>query len=144
VEAQPPRCFQLFPQLIDVYNLAQPHRGRTVEQRERHVGLWKLLPDELKHQQLVEIRVQQGAGYRVQFPVVIVRASGKVDNHNVSTLLGLPPVCCFSACSLKAQSRGFLPFQANFLQSAADVRSKSEVRLYENGIPAHCRDAAMK
>jgi hypothetical protein len=42
-----------------------------------------MLPDELEHQQFVEIRVQQGPGNRVEFPVVVVRPLGEVDDHFV-------------------------------------------------------------
>ena len=45
-----------------------------------------MLPDELEHQQLVEIGIQQGTRDRIQFPVMIVRAPGDIDNHNVTTL----------------------------------------------------------
>jgi hypothetical protein len=44
-----------------------------------------VLPDELQHQQLVEIRIQQRPDDRIQFPVMIVSATRKINNHN-STL----------------------------------------------------------
>jgi hypothetical protein len=42
-----------------------------------------MFPDELEHQQLVEISIEQGPGHRVQFPVVVVRPLGEVDDHRV-------------------------------------------------------------
>jgi hypothetical protein len=41
-----------------------------------------MLPDELEHEKLVEIRVEQGARDGVHLPVVIVRTPGKIDNHD--------------------------------------------------------------
>ena len=41
-----------------------------------------MLPDELEHEQLVEIGVEQGARDGIQLPVVIVRAPGQIDNHD--------------------------------------------------------------
>ncbi len=52
--------------------------------------LWEILPYKLQHQQLVEVCIQQGSGNRVQLPVVIVCASGNVDNHYAITLLDSP------------------------------------------------------
>src|ERR1700747_1278127 len=41
-----------------------------------------MLPDELQHQELVKIGVEQGPSNRVQFPVVIVRATSEVHDHS--------------------------------------------------------------
>src|SRR5882757_5099666 len=54
---------------------------RTVIQRELHARPGKMLPDELQHQQLVEIGIEQRPGDRVQFPVVIVRPLREVHDH---------------------------------------------------------------
>jgi len=54
--------------------------------KEKDGGFWKLFPDELEHQELVEIGIEQGPRDRVQFPVVVVGAAGQVDNHNPNTL----------------------------------------------------------
>ena len=59
VEAQPPRRLQLLAQLIHVDDVAQPHRARAIHQRERGLCRGKMLPDELQHQQLVEVRIEQ-------------------------------------------------------------------------------------
>ena len=45
-----------------------------------------VLPDELQHQQLVEIGIEQGSGDRVQFPVVVMRSLGEVDDHRLAVL----------------------------------------------------------
>ncbi len=47
----------------------------------------KPLPDELEHQELVEVCVEKRAGDGVQLPVVIVGAAREVDDHNEITLL---------------------------------------------------------
>jgi hypothetical protein len=41
-----------------------------------------MLPDELQHQELVKIGVEQGPRNRVQFPVVIVRTTSEVHDHS--------------------------------------------------------------
>ena len=40
-----------------------------------------MLPDKLQHQQLVEIGIEQRADDRVEFPVVVMRAFCKIDDH---------------------------------------------------------------
>jgi hypothetical protein len=40
-----------------------------------------MFPDELQHQQLVEIGIKQGSNDRVQFPVVVVRPLREVHDH---------------------------------------------------------------
>jgi len=47
----------------------------------------KVLPDELEHQELVEISVEQRSRDRIEPPVVVVRSPGKIDNHDAFTLL---------------------------------------------------------
>lgn len=47
----------------------------AVGEGEGGAGLGKALPDELEHQKLVEIGVEQGAGDGVQLPVVVVGAA---------------------------------------------------------------------
>lgn len=46
----------------------------------------KVLPDELEHQQLVEIGIEQRSRDRIEPPVVVVRSPGKIDNHDAFTL----------------------------------------------------------
>jgi hypothetical protein len=40
-----------------------------------------VLPDELKHQELIEVGIEQRPDYWVKFPVVVMRAFGEVDDH---------------------------------------------------------------
>jgi hypothetical protein len=49
------------------------------------VGLGKVLPDQLKHQQLVKIRIEQGTRNGIEIPVMVVSASGNVNNHDAPT-----------------------------------------------------------
>src|ERR1700691_751546 len=55
--------------------------GRAIEKRELHMRFRETLPDKLQHQQLIEISVEQRAGDRVEFPVVIVRPLREVHDH---------------------------------------------------------------
>ncbi len=86
VEPQPPRLFQLFPQLVHTDQIAQAHGSGAIEQRERGLCLGEILPDKLQHEQLVEIRIEEGPRNRIQLPVVVMRAPGNIDNHDESTL----------------------------------------------------------
>jgi hypothetical protein len=36
----------------------------------------------LEHQQFIEVRIQQRTGNWIQFPVVVMRAPGDVDDHS--------------------------------------------------------------
>ena len=45
-----------------------------------------VFPDELQHQQLVEIGIEQRSGDRIQFPVVVMCSLGKVDDHRLAVL----------------------------------------------------------
>jgi hypothetical protein len=51
------------------------------------MDLWKVLPDELQHEQLVKVRIQQRPHNRIQLPVMVVRALGKVHIHLGSLML---------------------------------------------------------
>lgn len=42
-----------------------------------------MLPDELQHQQFVEICIEQRPRNRVELPIMIVRASGEIDDHKL-------------------------------------------------------------
>src|SRR4051812_13085473 len=46
-----------------------------------------MLPDKLQHQQLVEVRVQQRADDRVEFPIMVMGAFGEVDDHQSGAIL---------------------------------------------------------
>jgi hypothetical protein len=46
----------------------------------------KVLPDELEHQEFVEIGIEQGAGNGIKLPIVVMRAPGQVDNHCASNV----------------------------------------------------------
>jgi hypothetical protein len=50
------------------------------------VRLGKVLPDELEHEELVEIGVEQRSRDRIEPPVVVVRSPGKINNHDAFTL----------------------------------------------------------
>ncbi len=64
-------------------HVGQAHGSGAVQQRERHAGFRVMLPGELEHQQFVEIGIEEGPNDGVQFPVVVVRPLGEVDDHRV-------------------------------------------------------------
>ena len=71
---------ELFAQLALVHQVRQPDRGRAVDQAEGHVGVRPVAEDGLAHQQLVEIRVDQGPHDRVDLPLVVIDAGGDIDH----------------------------------------------------------------
>jgi hypothetical protein len=91
MEAQLFRRIQLLPQLGNVYDFTKTHRGCAIEERKSGMHFGKQLPDQLEHQQFVKIGIQQGTRNGIQIPVMIVRTSGNIDDHNVPTLLEHPP-----------------------------------------------------
>jgi hypothetical protein len=44
-----------------------------------------MLPDELEHKEFVEVGIEQGPRDGVQFPVVVVRPLGEVDDHLIGS-----------------------------------------------------------
>ncbi|MNF02816.1 hypothetical protein D3C80_2020220 [compost metagenome] len=69
---------ELLAQFLLVDLVGEPHRLRAVDQREGRIDIRIELPDHLQHQELVEIRVQQAAYDRVEFPGMIVDAPGDI------------------------------------------------------------------
>ena len=85
-ETQLARGFKLLAQLCEADDFAQAHRRGAIDERECGAGAGEMLPDELEHEELVEIGVEQGARDGIHLPVVIVRAAGEVDNHGKDSL----------------------------------------------------------
>ena len=88
-ESQLTGGFELLAKLRNANDFAKADRGSAIDEREGGAGAGKVLPDELEHQQLVEVSIEQGARDGIHLPVVIVGASGEIDNHNVATLIEL-------------------------------------------------------
>ena len=78
---------QLHLQFFDVDDVGHAHRGVPVEKRERHARFGEMLPDELQHQQLVEVGIEQRPDDRVEFPVVVMRAFSEVNDHSSGSLI---------------------------------------------------------
>src|SRR5262245_12297535 len=51
----------------------------------------KILPDELQHQQLVEVRVEQRADDGIELPVVVMCPFSQVDVHAIQSRLSAMP-----------------------------------------------------
>jgi hypothetical protein len=80
-EAQAAHMLHLLDQRGRAHALGQPHAHGTIRHLAGDVHRRKVLPDELQHQQLVEVCVEQRPHDGVQLPVMIVRALGEVDVH---------------------------------------------------------------
>jgi hypothetical protein len=61
---------------------------RPVDDREGRPRVRKMLPDKLQHQELVEIGIKQRPRNGIEFPVMVVRAPGQVDDHVATIVLG--------------------------------------------------------
>src|SRR5271165_4522311 len=61
----------------------------AVVQRKLHTRGEEMLPDELEHEQFVEISVEQRPDDGVEFPIVVVCAFGEVDDHRKRAALKL-------------------------------------------------------
>ena len=68
-------------ELLDVNDIRNPNGRMSIHERPLHARIRKMLPDELQHQQFVKIRVQQRANDRIEFPIVVMRALGEVNDH---------------------------------------------------------------
>ena len=62
--------------------IAERTAERAIEQGERGARRGEMLPDELEHQELVEVGIEQRARDRIEFPVMVVRAASEVDDHS--------------------------------------------------------------
>ena len=98
---------ELLAQLLDADDFAEAHGGRAVDQGESCVRLRKMLPDELEHQEFVEISVEQRARDGIHLPVVIVRAPGEIDNHDSLTLLELDAAGKHFDSSKRMKAKGY-------------------------------------
>ena len=54
----------------------------AIDEGECGAGFGEMLPDELEHEELVEVGIEQRARDRIEFPVVVVRAASEVDDHS--------------------------------------------------------------
>jgi hypothetical protein len=77
-EAQRAHEIELLAKLADVDLLGELHRFRPVGEGEAHVHVRIPKVDELVHQELVEIRVEQRAHDRIDMVAVVEGALGEV------------------------------------------------------------------
>src|SRR6056297_1638565 len=71
---------KLFAQLAFVDHVGEANGFGAVDEREGHVGVGLVAEDRLAHQQLVEIRVDEGPHDGVHLPAVVVDAGGDIDH----------------------------------------------------------------
>jgi len=83
----------ILAKLLGVDHIGEAQAGGSVNQREGSGGFGELLPDELEHEELVEIGVEQGSRNRIQLPIVVVGTPSEVDDHDATTL----PYCVRSS-----------------------------------------------
>ena len=72
---------ELLAHFVELDDVPQAHCCRPVLQRKGRARGREVLPDELQHQQLVKVGVKQGAHNGIEFPVVVVRTAGNVNDH---------------------------------------------------------------
>ena len=71
---------ELFAQLSFINQLGQFDMLGAVDEAEGDVRVGLVAKDRLAHQQLIEIRVDQGADDRIDLPLAIISAGGDI-NH---------------------------------------------------------------
>ena len=81
VEAQLARRLKLLAKFTDIDDVAQRNVVGAIHQRECGARFLEMLPDELEHQQLVEVGVEQRSRDGIELPVMVVRAACQVDDH---------------------------------------------------------------
>src|SRR5208337_1394020 len=86
LKAQLLGLLQLFPKLIGVNQIAKAYVDGAIDERKRSGCLGEALPDELQHQQFINIGVEQRPRNGVHFPVMVVCAPREVDDHDATTL----------------------------------------------------------
>lgn len=73
--------FELGAEFFDIDEIGEADMEGTIDEGKRGAGLAEMLPDELEHEEFVEIGVEQGAGDGIEVPIVIVSAAREVDDH---------------------------------------------------------------
>ena len=86
VEAQAASFFELLAEFVDGNDVSKANGGAAVEEGEGGLGGGEVFPDELEHEEFIEVGVEERARDGVEFPVVVVRATGDVDYHSEFTL----------------------------------------------------------
>jgi hypothetical protein len=87
-EAQGADVVELFAQLPLVDEGGQRNARGAVDEGEGDIGVGPVAEHRLAHQELVEIRVDEGADDRVDLPLVVVDAGGDVDHGALRILPG--------------------------------------------------------
>ncbi len=88
-EAQAADVLHLLAQGFGGDLVGEADAGGAVDDLAGDVGGGEVLPDELEHEELVEVGVEQGADDGVQLPVVVVGSLGEVDLHGEIVTAGI-------------------------------------------------------
>ncbi len=72
----------MLAELVDIDDTAQRNRRGAIQKREFCTGLGEVLPDELEHEQLVKVGIEERARDGIEFPIMVVRAPGEVNDHD--------------------------------------------------------------
>ena len=75
---------ELVDEFALVDDVGQAHLGRAVDELESDPAIAVQLPDHLQHQQLVKVRIEQGAHDRIDAEGVIVDTCGDIRDHGAS------------------------------------------------------------
>ena len=80
-EAEPTNMLHLLAQRGGRDTVPQADGSRTVVDFTGYDRTREVLPNELQHEQLVEVGIEQRTHDGIELPVVVVRALGKVHIH---------------------------------------------------------------
>ena len=73
----------MLSQFLDGYDVSKSHGSGAIDEAEGSMGVGEMLPDELEHEELVEVGVEQRPSDGIELPIVVVRAPGEIDNHGL-------------------------------------------------------------
>ena len=104
---------QLLSQLAFVDQFCQRHIGRPVDQAEADRGFGIVVQDALRHQQLVEVRVDHGPHDRVDLESVIIDACCDVSHERPVDRQGPPIMHSFAIGSIARMENRVFGVAAN-------------------------------
>src|ERR1700679_3777763 len=86
MEAEPAGVFELLAEFVEDDDVAEADCGGAVLECKAGARAGEMLPDELEHEDLVEVGIEERPGDWVELPVMVVRTAGDVNDHDATNL----------------------------------------------------------
>src|SRR5690606_40141518 len=124
-EADRARMIELFAQLGHIDLVGEPYILVAVDERKGDLDIGIDAADHLQHQQLVEIRIQQAAEDRVQFPGMVVDPPCDIRPcHHFRSFSRRPPL--LRATDTACREKSILDIRFRPLPGASPVAKRAE------------------